>query len=236
MSLRIACDLDGTLADMNAALQREAERIFDERVDVSTRPLVTRRVVSEDTKQEKGETCVAGTKRPLTDRERSRLWNHVRQIDNFWETCPEIEAGAVARLATMTALAGWEILFLTQRPDTEGDTVQTQSQRWLRAHGFELPSVYVVSGSRGKIAASLSLDAVIDDRPDNCVDVAADSGAKPMLVWRGSLERLPPGVSRLPIQVVSSMAEAIEQLTRLHPRPTTPRGIFGRLRQALQLS
>ncbi len=28
MALRIACDLDGTLADMEAALQREAERLF----------------------------------------------------------------------------------------------------------------------------------------------------------------------------------------------------------------
>jgi hypothetical protein len=96
--------------------------------------------------------------------------------------------------------------------------------------------VYVVSGSRGKIAASLSLDTVIDDRLDNCVDVADDSGAKPLLVWRGSLERLPPGLSRFPIQVVSSMAEAIEHLTRLHARPTAPRGILGRLRQALQHS
>ena len=87
----------------------------------------------------------------------------------------------MARLAVTVAVQGWEILFLTRRPDTAGDTVQVQSQRWLRAHGFELPSVYVVSESRGKIAASLSLDVVIDDRPDNCVDVSADSSAKPVL-------------------------------------------------------
>jgi len=63
---------------------------------------------------------------------------------------------------------------------------------------------------RGKVAASLTLDAVIDDRPENCLDVTSDSSAKPVLVWRHGPECLPPGVSRLNIEVVSSMAEAIE--------------------------
>ena len=149
---------------------------------------------------------------------------------------PEIEPGAVARLAATAVVQGWEVLFLTRRPDTAGDPVQVQSQRWLRAHGFELPSVCVVSESRGKIAASLSLDVVIDDRPDNCVDVIADSRAMSVLVWRDSAEHLPPGVRRLPIQVVSSIAEAIEHITGLHSRSVPPGGLLGRLRQAFQQS
>jgi hypothetical protein len=96
--------------------------------------------------------------------------------------------------------------------------------------------VYVVSESRGKIAASLSLDVVIDDRPDTCVDVSADSNAKPVLLWRGSPDRLPPGLSRLPIQVVSSMSDAIEYLTCLQAHPAPPRGILSRLRQAFHHS
>ena len=186
MSLRIACDLDGTLADMESALQREAERIFGNDVDA----------------------------RPLDARERSRLWSHLREIDNFWETLPEIETGAVRRLADIASAQGWEVFFITRRPDTAGDTVQVQSQRWLEKYGFERPRVDVVSGSRGSMAASLSLDAVIDDSPENCVDVMADSRATPLLVWRDAPDRLPPGLSRLPIHVVSSLAEAIEYLTR----------------------
>ena len=167
MSLRIACDLDGTLADMDAALRREAERIFGEPVDVSMR--MTGAVVRETRRRAVAgdQTVAAPQTRLLTEGERSRLWNHVRESDNFWETLPEIETGAVARLAQTAATQGWDILFLTRRPDSAGDTVQVQSQRWLRSHGFELPSVYVVSESRGAIAASLSLDVVIDDRPDN---------------------------------------------------------------------
>jgi hypothetical protein len=64
------------------------------------------------------------------------------------------------------------------------------------------------------MAASLSLDAVIDDSPENCVDVIADSRATSLLVWRDAPDRLPPGLSRLPIHVVASLAEAIEYLTR----------------------
>ena len=42
MALRIACDLDGTVADMDAALQREARRLFGPDVDLhaaATRPM-----------------------------------------------------------------------------------------------------------------------------------------------------------------------------------------------------
>ena len=183
MPLRLACDLDGTLADMNAALEREAQRIFGEPIDVGAH---TPGVVTASTRHRSvasDESSADVSRRPLVDRERSRLWSHVSEIDNFWETLLEIESGAVARLAATAAVQGWEILFLTRRPDTAGDTVQVQSQRWLRAHGFEWPSVCVVSESRGKIAASLSLDVVIDDRPDNCVDVTADSSAMSVLVF-----------------------------------------------------
>ena len=59
----------------------------------------------------------------------------------------------------LAAANRWEILFLTQRPTTAGDTAQVQSQRWLRAQGFDMPSVFVMNGSRGKLAAALHLDA-----------------------------------------------------------------------------
>jgi hypothetical protein len=149
---------------------------------------------------------------------------------------PEIELGAVARFSAAAARGRWDVIFLTQRPSTAGDTVQLQSQRWLRAHGFELPSVCVVSGSRGRVAASLSLDAVIDDRPDNCLDVSVDSGAMPLLVWRHAPDHLPPGVSRLNLTVVSTMAEAIDHLSHLQTHPSAPRGLLSRLRQALHAS
>ena len=53
---------------------------------------------------------------------------------------------------------GLEVFFITQRPATVGQTVQRQTQYWLRQQGFDLPSVLVISGSRGAAAGALRLD------------------------------------------------------------------------------
>ena len=114
----------------------------------------------------------------MTARQQRRLWRHVETIENFWETLTEIEPGAVARLAAVATERKWEVLFLTKRPASAGATSQMQTQRWLEAKGFALPSVYVVQGSRGRIAAALGLDFVVDDRPENCLDIVVDSKAR----------------------------------------------------------
>jgi hypothetical protein len=124
------------------------------------------------------------------------------------------------------------MLFLTQRPATAGDTAQVQTQRWLEAHGFALPSVYVMSGSRGKVADALALDALIDDRPENCLDVIADSKARALLVWRDAPHAVPPAAARLGIETVSSMADALELLQQ-PAHAARPGGLVGRLRSAI---
>ena len=106
-------------------------------------------------------------------------------LPDFWETLDEIESGAIKRLAALTEDRRWEVIFLTSRPPSDGSTVQRQSQRWLERHGFPLPSAYVVQGSRGLIAKALQIDLVIDDRPENCLDVVLESQAGAILVWRG---------------------------------------------------
>ena len=87
------------------------------------------------------------------------------------------------------------MIFLTTRPSTKGDLVQLQSQQWLEAHGFQYPSVFVVQRSRGKIADALQLDAFVDDRPENCLDIAVESKAGVILIWHGKLVRFPPARS-----------------------------------------
>ena len=51
--------------------------------------------------------------------------------------------------------------------------------------------MFVVHASRGKIAAALQLDVIIDDRPENCLDVAIDSAARAILVWRSDEDKVP---------------------------------------------
>jgi hypothetical protein len=143
------------------------------------------------------------------------LWRSVRSRTNWWETLDEIEPGALARLYEIVVRRRWEVLFITSRPETEGDNAQMQSYRWLAKCGFLTPSVFVVHGSRGKIATALAIDVVVDDRPENCLDVAIDSAARPILVWRGDEDKVPGSARQLGIGSVKSIAEVLDILETL---------------------
>src|SRR3954470_20010181 len=141
----------------------------------------------------------------MTARQQRKLWRHVQSIENFWETLQEHEPGAIARLAAIAAERRWEVIFLTKRPPSAGYTAQRQTQRWLEAPGFSLPSVFVVQGSRGRIAAALDLSIVVDDRLENCHDVIVDSKARAILMWRQDEKQLPMAAHRMGIGAVRSM-------------------------------
>ncbi len=211
MSLRVAFDLDGTLADMHVVLRKEAERLFGEAA-LSTSVEQSGAAVGDKNEPESAQVMA---ELHLTARQQMRLWEHVKTIENFWSGLPEMEPGVVARIAQIAAARRWEVIFLTTRPLVAGDTVQIQSQRWLEAQGFPLPSVFVVRRSRGKVADALELDAVVDDRPENCLDVAVDSKAKPILIWPGDAKRVPPGAKRLGVHIVTSISEALDVVIKL---------------------
>jgi hypothetical protein len=239
LSLRIAFDLDGVLADMEDELIHHAEALFGE--------AITRRlqepVAEVDSNVEASSTNATGSesgtpplvKLNVTARQERRLWHHVESVENFWETLREIEPGVIARLAAVAADHRWEIIFLTKRPQTAGSTAQVQSQRWLESKGFTLPSVYVVQGSRGRIAAALGLDVVIDDRPENCLDVVVDSKARAILVWRDEQKDVPAAANRLGIGVVKSVDQCLNILLQIDSPPPDKPGIINRAMQLLGL-
>jgi hypothetical protein len=170
----------------------------------------------------------------LTARQQMQLWDHVKKIENFWTTLPELEPGIIARIAKLATERKWEIIFLTTRPSTAGELTQLQSQRWLDAHGFRYPSVMVVQRSRGKIADALHLDAFVDDRPENCLDIAVESKAKVILVWHGHLKDVPAGAKRLgvrPVQTISEALNLLEQLDDIRKQPGILRSIKRVLRR-----
>jgi hypothetical protein len=171
----------------------------------------------------------------LTSRQQRRLWRHVETIENFWQGLKELEPGVVGRLASIAAERRWEIIFLTKRPPSAGGTAQLQTQRWLESKGFRLPSVFVVQGSRGLVAAALDLDVVIDDRPENCMDVVMDSKARAMLVWREDPNQLPVATQRLGISIVKSVNECLDILTQLDSAGKDEPGVMARVRKLLGL-
>jgi hypothetical protein len=218
MPLRIAFDLDGTLADMHVVLRREAERLFGESQLASAGEQSG--AETGDSDEPEGDKVMAELH--LTARQQMRLWEHVKTIENFWAGLPEMEPGIVARIAQIASARRWEVIFLTTRPLVAGDTVQVQSQRWLAAHGFQWPSLFVVQRSRGKVAEALELDAVVDDRPENCLDVAVDSKAMPILIWPRDPKALPPGAKRLGVRVTTTITEAVDLLVKLDDLKSEP--------------
>ena len=256
MSLRIAFDLDGVLADMESELVRQAEILFgeamtrrlQERVEATPAPpgkATTRGIAAEDRTGRPSESQNSAEKVPddvppllrldMTERQQRQLWRHVESIENFWESLAEIEPGAVARLARAATETPWEVIFLTKRPASAGATAQVQTQRWLEAKGFRLPSVYVVQRSRGRIADALGLDFVVDDRPENCLDVVLDSKARAILVWREDEKNLPPAARRLGIGVVKSVEDCINILTQLDASAEERPGVMKRVLRLLGL-
>lgn len=232
MPLRIAFDMDGVLANMHAAVDRVAQTLFED--DEGSAKEVPRddRPSDPAASADAGEALDAAVR--LTARQERQLVRRLNGIENFWETLDEIEAGSVAELARLAAARRWEVIFLTKRPATAGDTPQLQTQRWLQRHGFPIPSVFVINGSRGRVASALSLDFVVDDRPENCLDVVLESKARAILVWREKEAELPAKARRLGIAVVSSVAECLDILARvdeIHHKP----GMLDRIKRLLGL-
>ena len=242
MALRIGFDLDGVLADMESELVRQSEILFGEPM---TRRLEERAAESgpatEAATAAQGAPDAAPEFAPpvarlnMTARQQRRLWHHVESIENFWEGLDELEPGIIRRLSMLANERRWEIIFLTKRPETAGATAQVQSQRWLESKGFALPSVFVVQGSRGRIAASLGLDIVVDDRPENCLDVVVDSKARAILVWRAGEQQLPAAAQRLGIGVVTSVADCLEILTQIDLAAREEPGVISRVMRLLGL-
>jgi len=230
--MKLGFDLDGTVADLQGALALEARRLFPG-VDPGLLP----QSIAPSSSASPADAAAATpgfSMSSLSSRQQRELWDAACARENFWETLDEIEPGALARLSRLARERRWEVIFLTSRPETRGDTAQVQSHRWLSAHGFELPSIFVVHGSRGKIAASLQLDVLVDDRPENCLDIAIDSTARAILVWRGSEETIPGSARQLGIGSVTSIAKCLDILETVDSESKEV-GLVDRFKQLLGL-
>jgi hypothetical protein len=206
MTLRVGIDVDGVLADFRAAFRAAAGEVADV-------------------------PDVAGGASPsLTDGAIRRAWKEIGEHTNWWLELRPYEPDQIRRLYALTRRWKWEVFFLTKRPGTAGDSVQFQTQWWLEQHGFYLPSVLTVLGSRGEIANALHLDIAIDDLSLNCVEVISASSSKALLMLRdkdASRERgraLNRGIG-----VVSTMEEAVTVLEKLQEVIPSRRGRLLRL-------
>jgi phosphoglycolate phosphatase-like HAD superfamily hydrolase len=253
MPLRIGFDMDGVLADFSQAFREVETRLFGrdegQSADEPAREeevQETKARRSEDASLRNGvgggpaATGAGGsesekTPEPLEDtraaknaggegrRHRDLIWRDIQSTPNFWSTLKPMDENAVRRIHEMTLRHQWEVFFITQRPKTNGETVQRQTQRWLVEQGFDLPSVLVLAGSRGAAAGALRLDYHVDDSAQNCLDVIADSSARPILIVPDNDALSVLGARKLGIATARSIGECLdilEEVAKVHPQPT----------------
>jgi hypothetical protein len=208
MSLRIGIDIDGVLADFRSAFHAAARQCLHRDISDDRDPKDAKSLEQADVK---------------------RIWQHIARTPNWWMGLPAYEPEQLAALFSLTRGAGWEVFFLTNRPASAGDSVQYQTQWWLEQHGFYLPAVLTVPGSRGEIANGLRLDLVIDDLVVNCVEVVSSSTAKALLLLRVGHEATRKHALDRGIGVVETFAEALVIIMRMHKALPARRGRMLRL-------
>jgi hypothetical protein len=225
MTLRIGFDMDGVLADFESAFRECDRRIFG---------ADAREAVGAPEVEEERQAAAAKIAGDVTDkspgpapralrRREDAVWKAIESTENFWVHLKPLDPDAVRQIHALTLRHRWEVFFITQRPETAGDTVQRQTQRWLVEQGFDLPSVLVIRGSRGAAAEALRLDYHVDDSPQNCHDVVSESSAKPILIVPGSFDTAIASARRLGIGNAATIGDALtilDQATQAHANPT----------------
>src|SRR5437868_3211702 len=203
MALRIGFDMDGVLADFAGAYQEVEVRLFG--------PVPPSRPGDPEKETDEVESANASQGRPLTRRHDS-IWQTIQSTADFWMTLEPTEPDVVKRIHEMMLRHRWEVFFITQRPATDGQTVQRQTQKWLVQQGFDLPSVIVINGSRGAAAGAMKLDFHVDDSATNCLDVKSESSARPILIVPDGDKTTVASARALGIGTARSIGECLDIL------------------------
>src|SRR5262245_56233100 len=133
--MRLGFDLDGTVADLQGALALEARRLFPD-LDPAILPSSAAPIAQPGAGDATTESESGGQQEEsrlsfgaLSARQQKEIWKAACDRENFWETLDEIEPGSLARLYDLVRRYRWELIFMTSRPETKGDTAQAQSHR-----------------------------------------------------------------------------------------------------------
>ena len=240
MPLRLGFDMDGVVADLNAALLREALLLFPgdrrrrsaARVPQDAAPPAPPRVAH--SRADPAESC-RRRRCGLTPRQQRQLWDAVKSIANFWETLDETEPGIVARIAETARARRWEIDLphqpaLDRRRYRAGTEPAMAAPPWLRSpvRSSSCPPRAAASPARWNSTWSSTTG------PENCLDITIDSKARAILIWRGEESSVSASARRLGIGGTASVAECLDLLVDADEPAAAPVSM-GRLRKLLGL-
>ena len=110
----------------------------------------------------------------VTKEETAAAWKKSEGITNFWfkiEPLPSFDYETIMLLREL--IYRHDVFFVTNRYETPGPSPMKQTKHWFYVNAqIHSPNV-LISKDKGPMAAVLQLDAFIDDRPKNCLDVLA---------------------------------------------------------------
>jgi hypothetical protein len=208
VSIRVGFDMDGVIANFNKTFRETAAKI--------------------EGLPDSGERSEPGA-RALAADAMKRVWDHISRTAQWWLQLEPYEPDQIQRLYRISRERRWEVYFMTTRPSSAGETTQFQTQWWLETHGFPLPAVLTVPGSRGDAANSLKLDIAVDDRLTNCVDIIAASRTKGILLLRKDDATVREQAQARGIGVVTTLAAAIDVIEQFEEVKRTASGRLSRL-------
>jgi 5'(3')-deoxyribonucleotidase len=143
--LLIAVDVDGVLADFTYSARQMAKGLFGKPAD-------------DVVQTEWGFTSVG-----LTETEESILWKNIHQTPNFWY--------GLRRLPNTSLLPELverhDVVFITNRMETGGDTACDQTTKWLINNFRILRPRVILASEKGPVIHRLGVDVFIDDKPSN---------------------------------------------------------------------
>lgn len=141
----------------------------------------------------------------------------IEQDPTFWRSLEcyhgEQVIKALDTLSTAQARGEHEVYFITNRM---GKLVKWQTERWLKSHGMSDPTV-LLTKNKGLAAAALDLDAYIDDKLENIVDVLHHTGitCMPFLCDRPWNQTPRDIIQEHEIPVVKSLYEMLQSLHKV---------------------
>jgi len=199
--LRIGVDLDGVLADFNSTFIA----LIKQMIGIELPPV-------SDTYPDCWSYHRAGG---VTKQQDAVLWAHISDPTvRFWRRLGELPGATMLRdLSDMMDARKVVVYFITTRL---GASAHQQSMTWLAAHGFRAP-VVLIAGSedaKGKLALGLGLDAFIDDKPENCIQVKLQSPSTKVFILNAPYNKTLAfdGITR-----VWHVREMLEQVGLMEP-------------------
>jgi hypothetical protein len=110
----------------------------------------------------------------VTKEEMGAAWAKAATVFNLWQDLEPLPAfDNETRDYLLEVVRKHDVYFVTNRFPTPGASPMKQTKAWFWfCAGINSPNV-MIAKDKGPMASVLELDAFIDDRPKNCLDVLA---------------------------------------------------------------